>query len=158
MNKKEYYPCMPHYPPPTTRHNSFTKFWNNFSVLYCFEIFREVLKNFEVFTREDPYPLLAFHFHTPAPSHIQLGNKIGSGVYCPTMPLKTESGEVWPEKVRCYNECGLKDRFLKIVGNFETMDMWTKTATRNIHKVIFLVWRVEVSEANCNERSEVRGH
>ena len=89
----------------------------------------------------------------PAPSHIQLGNKIGSGVCkfiqlgiifgsgvcCPTMPLKTESGEVRPERPRCYNECGLKDRFLKIVGIFETMDMWTKTATRNSHKVIFLV-------------------
>ena len=55
------------------------------------------------------------------------------------MPLKTESGEVRPERPRCYNECGLKDRFLKIVGIFETMDMWTKTATRNSHKVIFLV-------------------
>ena len=163
--KKEYYPCMPHYPPPTTRHNSFTKFWNNFSVLCCFENFLCCFENFLwssekfwSFHQRRPHPLLAFHFHTPAPSHIQLGNIFGSGVYCPIMPLKTESGEVWPERPRCYNECGLKDRFLKIVGNFETMDMWTKTVTRNSHKVIFLVWRVEVSEANCNERSEVQGH
>ena len=54
-------------------------------------------KRFEkifVCLKRRPHPLLAFHFHTPAPSHIQLGNKIGSGVYCLTMPLKTESGEM----------------------------------------------------------------